>query len=408
MWKLLFLVATITVASWSQQSDWRQAAHRRIEQIRKDYLVVRVQDSAGKAIPNVEVHVELVEHEFGFGTAVSGRYLLDDSPDAGRYRDFLRENFNMAVLENDLKWPQWERDRSPALEGIAWLKANGISRVRGHTLVWPSWRWLPKDLKDLENQPEAMRERVRAHIQEVVKANQGQLLHWDVLNEPFSEHDLMRILGPEAMAEWFREARRHDPRVTLFINDYGILSGRGENRQHQNHYYETIRSLIAWGAPVEGIGLQGHFSEPTSPERMLSILDRFGEFGLPLAITEFDFDTKDEQAQAEFLRDILTVCFSHPRVKWFLMWGFWEGRHWKPNGAMLRKDWTPKPSLAVWRELVHQQWQTRETRTTDSMGAAVVHGYRGRYQINVRQGSRSASAEAMLGNGGSSVSVTLP
>lgn len=408
MWKPFLLGTLLAASCLSQQSDWRQAAHQRIEQIRKDHLIVRLVDSTGQPVPNAQLRVELVEHEFGFGTAVSGRYLLDDSPDAARYRDFIRENFNMAVLENDLKWPQWERDRGPALEAIAWLKANGISRVRGHTLVWPSWRWLPKDLKDLENQPEALRARVRAHIQDVVSANQGKLLHWDVLNEPFSEHDLMRILGPEVMAEWFREAKRHDSQATLFINDYGILSGRGENREHQNHYDETIRNLIAWGAPLEGIGLQGHFSEPTSPERMLAILDRFGEFGLPLAITEFDFDTKDEQAQADFLRDLLTVCFSHPRVKWFLMWGFWEGRHWKPNGAMIRKDWSPKPSFAVWRDLVHQQWQTRETRTTDLMGAAVVHGYRGRYRIQASQGNRTVSAEAILGSGGSTITLTMP
>jgi hypothetical protein len=129
---------------------------------------------------------------------------------------------------------------------------------------------------------------------------------------------------------------------------------------------------------------------------------------LPLAITEFDFDTKDEQAQADFLRDLLTVCFSHPRVKWFLMWGFWEGRHWKPNGAMIRKDWSPKPSFAVWRDLVHQQWQTRETRTTDPMGAAVVHGYRGRYRIQASQGNRTVSAEAILGSGGSTITLTMP
>jgi GH35 family endo-1,4-beta-xylanase len=386
---------------------WREVARERIERIRKADLTVRVTDAAGRPVAGAAVKAELAEHEFGFGTAVAARQLLAEGADSERYREFIRANFNMAVLENDLKWPQWDRDREPALRAVKWLRENGVARVRGHTLVWPSWRWLPKELKALENDPPALRERVRAHIEGIVTANRGTLAHWDVLNEPYSEKDLMAILGNEVMAEWFKEARRHDAGVKLFINDYGILSERGENREHQDHYYRTIRELLAQGAPVEGIGLQGHFSEPTAPERMLEILDRFAEFGLPLAITEFDFRTKDEQAQAEFFRDALTVFFSHPRVEWFLMWGFWEARHWRPEAAMVRRDWSEKPNYAVWRELVHGEWKTRAEAVTDAEGKAVIRGFRGRYRVEARREGRTVAGEAVLGAGGAEARLRL-
>lgn len=404
---LLLLLSLTIMAAQAQQPVWREAAEKRIDEIRKDTLTVRVVDAAGRPVAGANIKVTMTEHEFGFGTAVAARQLLGEGENSERYRQFIRDNFNMAVLENDLKWPQWDRDREPALEAVKWLREHGISRVRGHTLVWPSWRWLPKELKALEADPPALRERVRAHIEDIVTATRGTLVHWDVLNEPYSEKDLMRILGNQVMAEWFKEARRHDANTTMFINDYGILSERGEKREHQDHYYQTIRDLLAQGAPLEGIGMQGHFSEPTAPEKMLEILNRFGEFGLPIAITEFDFRTKDEDLQAQFFRDFLTLCFSHPRVKWFLMWGFWEARHWRPDAAMIRRDWSEKKNFAVWRELVYGRWWTRAEAVTDASGVALVRGYLGRHRVEAAREGGKASVPAAIRHGGSAVTLTL-
>lgn len=232
MMPLLLLLSLTVMAAHAQEPSWRDAAEKRIEQIRKDTLTIRVVDAEGRPAAGASVKVTMTGHEFGFGTAVAARQLLGEGDDSERYRQFIRENFNMAVLENDLKWPQWDIDRKPALAAVKWLRENGVSRVRGHTLVWPSWRWLPKDLKALEADPPALRERVRAHIEDIVTATRGTLAHWDVINEPFSEKDLMAILGNEVMVEWFNEARRHDANATLFLNDYGILSERGEKREH--------------------------------------------------------------------------------------------------------------------------------------------------------------------------------
>jgi endo-1,4-beta-xylanase len=113
----------------------------------------------------------------------------------------------------------------------------------------------------------------------------------------------------------------------------------------------------------------------------------FSEFNLPIQITEFDFETKDERLQAEFTRDFLTLCFSHPRIDAFLMWGFWEGRHWRPGGAMLRKDWSEKPAWRVWRELVHGRWKTEATGATGADGTYQLRAFRGEYEI--RAGNRT-------------------
>ncbi len=404
----LLLLGALALQAAAQPRDWRAAALERIEKIRKDTLTVRVFDREGKPAAGVTVRATLLEHEFGFGTAVSAHELLGGGENSERYRAFIRDNFNMAVLENDLKWPQWDRARQPALDAVAWLRANGIGRIRGHTLVWPGWRWLPRQLKTLENDPPALRERVRAHIEDIVSANRGTLAHWDVINEPFANNDLMKILGDPVMAEWFREARRHDPDALLFINDYNILTALAEKTDHRDHYYRTIRYLLDQGAPLGGIGMQGHFGQRPTPERMLEILDRFGEFGLPIAITEYDFQTVDEAAQAAFFRDFLTLCFSHPRVRWFLMWGFWEGRHWRPDGAMVRGDWSPKQSYEVWRELVFNQWWTRAEAVTDATGKAEIRGFHGRYGVTAFWLKARVSSPVTLPAGGAEIRLALP
>ena len=54
-------------------------------------------------------------------------------------------------------------------------------------------------------------------------------------------------------------------------------------------------NLIDQGAPITGLGMQGHFGDNvTAPEKLLSLLDRFARFGLDIKITEFDINTDDQ------------------------------------------------------------------------------------------------------------------
>jgi GH35 family endo-1,4-beta-xylanase len=386
---------------------WRAAAEQRIEEIRKAGMVIVAVTPGGEPIEGAEIRARLVRHAFGWGTAVAAERLLGSSEDSERYREFIRNNFNMAVLENDLKWGPWEENRDRALNALRWLHENGIRRVRGHNLVWPGWQWLPRDVRSLENDPEALRRRILGHIADEAAATRGLVVHWDVINEPVANRDLMNILGDAEMAAWFRAAKEADPGALLFINEYDILAANGANIRKQNAYFRMIQYLLGLEAPVEGIGMQGHFNSPTPPERMLEILDRFARLGLPIVITEFDFATKDEELQAQFMRDLMIAAFSHPAVTDFLMWGFWEGSHWKPDGAMIRRDWSEKPAYRVWRELVFERWQTDEKGVTPHHGAVYVKGFKGEYEITVRKDGKEVRLPYELKEDGQILWVTV-
>ncbi len=386
---------------------WRKEAEARIEKIRKGDLVVEVRDRAGKIVPSATVSVEMTRHAFPFGSAVVADMLLREGPDADKYRAFIKENFNQVVLENDLKWRQYEENPERARKGVAWLREQGIT-VRGHTLVWPSWRRLPMDLPGLKEDKAALSKRIDDHIRQEVTDMRGKVVDWDVVNEPFANHDLMDILGRDAMVHWFKLARQYDPGAVLYLNDYPPLNGAAKTNEHLNHFYETAEFLKKSGAPIGGIGFQGHFgSGVIPPENVLSGLDRFAKLGLPIAITEFDINTTDEEMQAAYTRDFLTAAFSHPSVSSILMWGFWEGRHWLPDAALITRDWRVKPNGKAWLDLVKGTWWTRAEGRTAADGRFKTRGFYGDYTITVRAGGVTTTVPAKLVKNGKPIVVTL-
>jgi GH35 family endo-1,4-beta-xylanase len=266
-------------------------------------------------------------------------------------------------------------------------------------------------MQKLKDDPLALRRRVLDHIDDVLGATRGLCDEWDVLNEPFDNHDLMDVCGRDVMVEWFRRARAvADPSTRLYINDYGILASGGRtDTPHQAHYEDTIRFLIAQGAPFDGIGMQGHFgSQPTPPTTLWKILDRFAAFGKRIQVTEFDINTEDEDYQAAYTRDCVTALFAHPAVDGIVCWGFWEGAHWIANAAFYRRDWTRKPNGQAWHDLVRKTWWTNADFTTATDGSAAVRGFHGAYTVTVTSGDRSATAEATLAPGGTVVEVRVP
>ncbi len=359
-----------------------------------------------------EVKVEMQRHAFGFGTAVRANLLLKaDDENARIYRQTVTRLFNKVVFENDLKWNFWEmpKSRETTFRALKWLQERSI-KVRGHVLIWPSWEQTPPDLKTLQNDRAALRKRIEGHIREEVSALRGQLVDWDVVNEPYTHHDVLDVLGEAAMTQWFRAARESDPTAALFINDFGILTGGGADLAHQAHYEKTIQTLVDRGAPLDGIGFQGHFGGVlTPPEKLLQILDRYARFGKELQITEFDIRglQNDEQLQADYTRDLMTVFFSHPAATSFTMWGFWGGAHWMPDAEMFRKDWTPKPNALAYQDLVLKEWWTDVAGTTDEWGEFQTRGFCGDYQVTATHGGKVSTLAVPLSRESSAVTLVL-
>ena len=91
----------------------------------------------------------------------------------------------------------------------------------------------------------------------------------------------------------------------------------------------------------------------------------------------------DEALKADFTRDFLTVCFSHPAVSGVLTWGFWEGAHWMPEAALFNRDWTPTAMGRQWMDLTQNVWTTDQDVTVDDTGKVNFRGYIGDYTMTI-------------------------
>lgn len=406
--------------------SWLAEAQRRIEQIRMAELRVVVTDENGQPLPEAQVHVRMTRHAFLWGSALSdGAFLgVDESrrTHRSRYLNEFARLFNLATIEGRMRWHHWENPKSrEQLEAMMrWCEDQDIA-LHGHTLVYPGWKHLPPELQDLQHDPQALRQRIDAHILDQAGTLAGRVHSWDVLNEPYSIQILQRLVGYDQMAHWFRLARQADPKAVLVVNENNIVSSGIK----LEGYVGVIQRLLDNKAPLDAIGVQGHFrgsrfnrlTNPIpTPQVMWERFERLASLGLPVRITEFDIfnDQPDhalllsEQDQARLTREFLITAFSHPRVDAFVLWGFWDGAHWMNNAPIFRRDWSVKPSGQAYLDLVHNRWRTDAEGTTGSDGAWLVRGFLGDYTVTaVTADGRRGIAQGSLTSNGSQIAVQV-
>ena len=389
---------------------WRREALERIEKIRKGDFTLTIVDKDGRPQPGAEVHAMLKRHAFGFGSAVTAKWLNDESSDGRKYREIVSTMFSKVVFENDLKPFAWAAEKDPKGtgnyrkewldKGLAWCAEQRIP-VRGHYLMWGPWEPWSREMKD---KPEALRRHLWDHMIEKLPAVGDRVVEWDCINHPAgweAKGCIDTVLGPGLYPDFLKAARQRT-KLPLWVNEDQLFR---PGRQ-QEEYAAIIAGMIEAGAAPDGIGNMAHFHSSflPGPVDMLRTSDRFAKLAPHLQITEYDVMTNgDEQLAADFTRDMLIMTFSHPAYTGFVMWGFWESSHWKPETALWRKDWTPKPAAEVWKHWVTEIWHTDEVVKTDGQGKASLHGYFGRYDTTV--GGKMQSV--LLDHAGGTVKIVL-
>lgn len=402
---------TVDYAGRKPDAPWRKGAAERIEKLRKADLAISVVDAAGKPVSDATVAVRMKRHAFPFGSCYAPGLILgrkDDSANAEQYRKVFLENFNIGVDEYAMKWPGWVNPdtRKTALDAWQWMHDHGIP-VRGHVMVWPGWKRIPSEIKDLSGDPAKLQQAILDHVTKVGTDLRGKVVEWDVVNEPFANHDLMDILGEDAMVDWFKAARKADPDVPLYLNETSVPTSPPSDERY-TVLYDRAKRLKDNGAPITGVGMQAHFGQNVQPPaQLLGIYDRFEKLGLPVRITELDIDIADEQLQADYYRDFLTASFSHPNINGVLIWGFWESAHWRPLAAMYRKDWSPRPIAGVWKNLIFKEWWTNADGRTDASGAYRTRGFLGDYEVTIARAGKTTTQTLQLGQGGAKPKITL-
>lgn len=386
-------------------APWRALAEERIETLRKADLTVNVKSSNGNLIENAEVKVEMLKHKFGFGSAlVTCRFQGNDCYDA-TYVEKLQNldgeghGFNVGVTENALKWDGWEEEwlGSPdeTAAAIQYLADNGIE-MRGHTLFWPGYNMMPDDIVQNKNDLDYLRNRIAGRIDEMINhpVLSQHIREWDVLNEITTNRDIELAFkndpnfdsGREIYQEIIKDVKTIDPDVKLYVNDYIVLSGGGSGSNVVDRYMSYLDEMHESDNGFDGIGFQGHIgSNPTSILKLESVWNEFYErYGKPLKVTEYDVnELVDPEIQASYMKDFLTMTFSHPAMEAFIMWGFWDGNHWKGNAPMFDMQWNLKLGGQAFIDKVFKDWWTNENSASDANGSTTIRGFKGKYKVSV-------------------------
>lgn len=368
-------------------APWRKAALERIEQHRKADLSMIVTGDDGKPAANTEVKLTLHRHAFEFGTAVVAKRFSGESEDDKRYRDIIDRLFSIVVFENDLKDGNWSPDldekrkaqRNAELDqAFAWLAERHIP-VRGHYLMQVATPFNLHDIKDST----VIRERTLASVKERLEFVKDRVIEWDVINHPIAWNGadmLNKRPGLEQLDRDVFKLARSLTKLPFCVNEDQVFRP-GPQCDDTLAYIEALNKA---GLTVYGLGNQAHFDESylPSPEHLLAVTDRFAEVVPHQCITEYDIvTTEDEELAADYTRDVLIAVFSHPAYTSFLLWGFWEGSHWKPAAASWNKDWSIRKRGEVLEEWIGRRWHTEVTLKTNAKGKVKWRGFPGWYEV---------------------------
>ena len=376
-------------AGMEDSANWRKEAKQRIEVHRKGRFNVEVTDASGMPLPNLPVTAKLYRHDFGFGAAPRLRRLYS-SPYPQEIRqqhlEFCDLLFHKLTPENAFKWKHHDNNSQYIRPFMDWCMERSIP-VRGHCLIWPGFKRAAAEHARYSGDKSQLRKLLNNHIHKMVSQYGDPLTEWDVLNEPFSSHEYMDILGPEVAVEWFQQVQQIRPEVKRYINDYGILTKN--SLRHRTFYFNYIAGLLKQGAAIQGIGFQAHIPKgyaPPPPQQLLSIMNDFATLETELQVTEFDFETPDLDFQARYTEDFMTAVFSHPQMTGLLTWTPFEyakNSVPKPDAALVDRNLRLKPNGRVWHDLVNKRWLTDVELLTDSRGEINFTGYKGLYHMQV-------------------------
>lgn len=362
--------------------------------------------------------------------AYAGKFLIGTASDLTSITEAesanIKTQYDIVTPENCMK-PQPIHPTEDAYNFVTtdamveWCQKNGLD-VWGHTLVWhsqsPRWFFQEKNAATGEaarpatppaDQPatppaaasapgaprpnmagpgsrgftgpmagkEIILERLKNHIMTVVGRYKGRIIGWDVVNESIADggdgttenlrtFSWYQAVGPEVLTLAFKWAHEADPDAQLYYNDYNIEQGAVENKGKHASSMILIKRLIAEGAPITGVGIQGHWHLDTNLEDVEKAIENYASLGLRVSITELDVTATGDnsgafgvaqgkkaipeenyQKQAEVYKKLFEIFMRHADViDRVTFWGISDTRSWRrgQDALLFDGELNPKPA----------------------------------------------------------------
>ena len=314
-------------------------------------------------------------------------------------RDESGRQFNMMVAENEMKMdalqPQQGQFSYGSADNLVNFAKNNKMAVRGHCLVWHQQQpgWLSSDGKKNDkgwSRKEAL-EIMKNHITNVLTHFKGKVTEWDVVNECLDDDQSIirtnpdgyklrptvwqQAIGDDYIDSAFVYARKADPTIQLYLNDYDVeMQGKAKAVA----YYNLVKHLQAKDIPLDGVGLQCHFSVgDVDSVKLESTIRRFGEAGLKCIITELDMGVSSTSAanleeQARNYRVITDIMLNNDHCPTIMVWGIKDNDSWRSasNPLLYTSGLGKKPAWYAVRSALRHRTLTDGSSTMISSSIA--------------------------------------
>jgi endo-1,4-beta-xylanase len=298
-------------------------------------------------------------HHIEIGVSVGAGYLNDI-----HYSQTLVREYTIITPENAMKFgivstAKDEYDFQEADRIVAFAQRNGLL-VRGHTLVWSNQ--LPDWLITGHYSRDELMVILHDHITTLVTRYRGRVYAWDVVNEAFTNDGTLsqdsfwyQGIGPDYVELAFQWAHEGDPDALLFYNDvFGEDMG-----SKSDGIFALLVQLISQSVPIHGVGFEMHTGVgwSPSPKDVADNIQRLGELGLQVHITEMDVRiptpsvSEDLYRQGQIFGDLFSACLSQTNCSAFVTWGLTDAVSWIPyyypgwgSALLLDENYQPKPA----------------------------------------------------------------
>lgn len=288
---------------------------------------------------------------------LTGRYLgmavrSDFLRDAPGYAEVVLRECSSISPETAMKWAAIEPEAghldfrdADSLEDFA---LEHSLDMRGHTLLWHGSipQWAAARLRDHGDWGIVQR-----YFSSVIPRYGRSVQRWDVVNEPIEvgqRDDGMRVnpflaaFGPDYVERALEMARMFAPQALLYVNEHGMEYEAEFDTSRRYHFLRLLERLKARGAPIDGVGLEGHLDlkrSDLSEKGLSNFLANIADLGLRIAITELDVREYDfnlsvaerDARIADETRRYLDIVLAQPAVEGITIWGVDDSRSWLQN-----------------------------------------------------------------------------
>jgi len=368
----------------------------RIHLYRCGKLTITIQNAKNSPLKNSAITISQIKHEYPFGFLASDLDPANHSPQQRKIQANIKQLFNTAVIPlnwSDIEPVQGKPDFTHVESLVHWCQANHLNVIGCNLLsskYYPDWA--PAD-------PTKAAGVIRTHVVDTNTKLSGLIPQLEVVNDlnnavksskPKSgEQAWIKSLVPlrgttngaslvalEKLLVWAHDAD-HSKRTKFILGvDDPTYIGR------------FLEEKQKFGIMPDAIEIEQKVNYGINPRDLFALLELIKQFHTPAYIyVRCPVENGDQlQDSLQKALNVYQMAYSNSSVCG-IIWNGLVDRTGKqdPVSGLLKSDGSTKPIYSALNDLIHKQWWTSFTGTTDDTGSAsVTAAFYGDYLISVK------------------------